>query len=272
MQKVKQHLSTTLPLGIKGQVEHLGRITLTAVEGTGRGTLLFVDAVRLAFRPPFRLHLLVKQMEFIGNKSLGVTLLTGIFTGMVMTFQSYRSLKDFGSESIVGGLVAVAMVRELGPVLTALMVNARAGSAVAAELGTMRVTEQIDALQALAVNPVQYLVTPRILAGFIMVPLLTAISDITGVMGGYGVGVWLLGVDSGIFMAKVYDFLKFSDIMQGTVKGAVFGTILTLVGAYKGYNTSGGAEGVGRATTEAVVMAAILILFSDYLITVFWQS
>ena len=257
---------------LRSRIELLGHIAIEAVNGTGRCGLLFGEAVTLAFRRPFRVHLLFKQMEFIGNKSLGVTLLTGMFTGMVMTFQSYRSLRDFSSESIVGGIVAVAMVRELGPVLTSLMVNARAGSAVAAELGTMRVTEQIDALFALAVNPVQYLITPRVLAGLITLPFLGAIADVTGVFGGYLVGVILLGVDPGIFMAKVIDFVKLGDIMQGAVKAAVFGTILTHVGCYKGYSTSGGAEGVGRATTEAVVVSAVLILFADYLITVFWQS
>ncbi|MCH9045900.1 MAG: ABC transporter permease [SAR324 cluster bacterium] len=254
------------------RIERLGRTTLESVSGVGTFGILFGQALALVMRRPFRVQLFFKQMEFIGNKSLGVVILTGMFTGMVLTFQTYRSLRDFGSESIVGGLVAVAMVRELGPVLTALMVNARAGSAIAAELGTMRVTEQIDALFALAVNPVQYLVTPRVLAGFIMVPMLTAVSDMTGIVGGYLVGVILLGVDPGIYFAKVIDFVSLSDIVQGTVKAATFGTILAQVAAYKGYYTSGGAEGVGRATTEAVVVSAVLILFSDYLITVFWQS
>jgi len=254
------------------RIERLGRTTLESVSGVGTFGILFGQALALVMRRPFRVQLFFKQMEFIGNKSLGVVILTGMFTGMVLTFQTYRSLRDFGSESIVGGLVAVAMVRELGPVLSALMVNARAGSAIAAELGTMRVTEQIDALFALAVNPVQYLVTPRVLAGFIMVPMLTAVSDMTGIVGGYLVGVILLGVDPGIYFAKVIDFVSLSDIVQGTVKAATFGTILAQVAAYKGYYTSGGAEGVGRATTEAVVVSAVLILFSDYLITVFWQS
>ena len=253
------------------RVESLGGSTLQSLQGVGQCGMQFCEAMIQAFKPPFRLNLLAKQMEFIGNKSLGVVLLTGMFTGMVMTFQSYRSLKAFSSESIVGGLVAVAMVRELGPVLSALMVNARAGSAVAAEIGTMRVTEQIDALFALGINTVQYLFTPRVLAGFVMLPFLTAISDITGIFGGYLVGVVLLGVDPGIYFAKVVDFVTLSDIVQGTVKAAVFGTLLTHIGTYKGYNTSGGAEGVGTATTEAVVMSAILILFSDYLITVFWE-
>jgi phospholipid/cholesterol/gamma-HCH transport system permease protein len=254
------------------RIELLGAAALHALYGVGLCGLQFGEAMVQAVRPPFRFSLLLKQMEFIGNKSLGVVLLTGMFTGMVMTFQTYRSLRDFGSESIVGGLVAVAMVRELGPVLSSLMVNARAGSAVAAEIGTMRVTEQIDALFALGINTIQYLFTPRVLAGMIMLPFLTAIADITGIVGGYLVGVTLLGVDSGIFFAKIIDFVTLSDIMQGTVKAVVFGTILTQVGTYKGYNTSGGAEGVGRATTEAVVVSAVLILFSDYLITVFWQS
>jgi phospholipid/cholesterol/gamma-HCH transport system permease protein len=254
------------------RIERLGGSTLLSVNGVGAFGVLFGQAMSQAVRRPYRVNQFFKQMEFIGNKSLGVCILTGVFTGMVLTFQTYRSLRDFSSETIVGGLVAVAMTRELGPVLSSLMVNARAGSAIAAEIGTMRVTEQIDALFALAVNPVQYLISPRVIAGLIMVPLLTAIADMTGIMGGYLVGVILLGVDPGIFMAKVVDFVHLGDIMQGTVKAAVFGTILTQVAAYKGYTTYGGAEGVGRATTEAVVVSAVLILFADYLITVFWQS
>ena len=253
-------------------IEHLGNGALDHIETIGGIGLQMAHAIGLIFVPPFRFRLIVRQMEFVGNKSLGVVMLTGIFTGMVLTFQTYRSLRDFGSESIVGGLVAVAMVRELGPVLASLMVNARAGSAIAAELGTMRVTEQIDALVSLAVNPVQYLVTPRILAGMLVMPMLSIISDFMGIIGGYLVGVQLLGVDSGIFYAKILDFVTLSDVMQGTLKSVVFGLILTQVGAYKGYHTQGGAEGVGRATTEAVVMTSILILFLDYLITVFWQS
>lgn len=255
-----------------GRVEALGRVSIGYLKELGLCGIQFGEAVRQTFRRPYRWHLLLKQMEFIGNKSLGVVLLTGTFTGMVMTFQLYRTLKDFSSESIVGGIVAVAMIRELGPVLSSLMVNARAGSAMAAEIGTMRVTEQVDALFALGVNPIQYLFSPRILAGLIMQPILTAINDVVAVAGGYAVGVWLLGVDSGIFIAKVWDFTKFGDIMQGTVKAMVFGVILTHIGCFKGYNTEGGAEGVGRATTEAVVISAVSILFSDYLITVFWQT
>ncbi len=253
-------------------IEQLGKTSINWLEETGALGLQFIQTFRLAFCPPYRWKLLFKQMEFIGNKSLGIVVLSGLFTGMVLTFQSYRSLREFGSESIVGGLVAVSMVRELGPVLSALMVNARAGSAIAAEVASMRVTEQIDALLAMAVNPIQYLITPRVLAGLIMMPMLTVIADLTGLMGSYLVGVLLLKVDPGIFVTKIRDFLSFSDILQGSFKAAVFGITLTQVGCFNGYHTHGGAEGVGRATTKAVVVSSVLILMFDYLITVFWQS
>ena len=241
------------------------------IAGVGRATLLLLEAFSALISPPFRFKLFFKQMEFIGNKSLWITILTGTFTGMVLTIQSYFALKTFGSESIVGGMVAVSMTRELGPVLTALMVNARAGSAIAAELGTMRVTEQIDALQSLAVNPVQYLVTPRILAGLVMLPSLTMIANFTGILGSYLVGVLLLGVDSGIFLSKIESFVVLRDIWGSLIKAAIFGVVLTHVGCYKGFFTENGAEGVGRATTEAVSFSAVFILFSDYIFTSFWQ-
>ncbi|MEL0220011.1 MAG: ABC transporter permease [Deltaproteobacteria bacterium] len=238
-----------------------------SIAGVGRATLLLLEAFSALVSPPF----FFKQMEFIGNKSLWITILTGTFTGMVLTIQSYFALKTFSSESIVGGMVAVSMTRELGPVLTALMVNARAGSAIAAELGTMRVTEQIDALQSLAVNPVQYLVTPRILAGLVMLPSLTMVANFTGILGSYLVGVLLLGVDSGIFLSKIESFVELRDIWGSLIKAAIFGVVLTHVGCYKGYFTENGAEGVGRATTEAVSFSAVFILFSDYIFTSFWQ-
>ena len=252
-------------------IEKLGANTLKITHGVGASGVLFSEAFFLIFCPPFRFHLFFKQMEFIGNKSIWITILTGTFTGMVLTIQSYFALKQFSSESIVGGMVAASMTRELGPVLTALMVNARAGSAIAAEIGTMRVTEQIDALQSLAVNPVQYLISPRIVAGVLMLPMLTAIANVTGVLGGYMIGVGLLGIDEGIFWAKTKDFVEFKDIVGSLLKAALFGLTLTFVGCYKGYYTTNGAEGVGRSTTEAVSFSAIFILLSDYIFTSFWQ-
>jgi phospholipid/cholesterol/gamma-HCH transport system permease protein len=167
----------------------------------------------------------------------------------------------------MGGIVALSMAREMGPVMTALMVNARAGSAIAAELGTMRVTEQIDALQIMAINPIHYLVVPRIWSGILVVPLLTAVNILVGIVGGYFVGVILLGINPGVYMNKMINMLEPADLVQGMVKALVFGLILTLVGCYKGYNTYGGAEGVGRATTEAVVISSVSILIGTYVLT-----
>ena len=260
-------MSSTTPLLFPGFKKHFQK----SIDGVGRATLLLFEASYALVIPPFRFKLFLKQMEFIGNKSLWITILTGTFTGMVLTIQSYFALKTFSSESIVGGMVAVSMTRELGPVLTALMVNARAGSAIAAELGTMKVTEQIDALQSLAVNPVQYLVTPRILAGLVMLPSLTMVANFTGILGCYLVGVLVLGVDSGMFVSKVESFVEMRDIWGSLIKAAIFGVVLTHVGCYKGYYTENGAEGVGRATTEAVSFSAVFILFSDYIFTSFWQ-
>jgi phospholipid/cholesterol/gamma-HCH transport system permease protein len=219
------------------------------------------------FRPPLKLHNIFKQMEFVGVKSIFVVVLTGTFTGMVMALQGYHGFRMFSAESLVGSTVALGMTRELGPVLTSLMVTARAGSAMAAELGTMRVTEQIDALYVMAANPVKHLIVPRVIAGVLMVPLLTVVSDFMGILGGYFVGVHILNINSGVFIKNITRLVELNDIYNGLVKAACFGLILSLIGCYKGFNTYGGAEGVGRATTEAVVLASITILISDYFLT-----
>ncbi|MBU1149436.1 MAG: ABC transporter permease, partial [Proteobacteria bacterium] len=214
-----------------------------------------------------KLRNIFKQMEFVGVKSIFVVVLTGTFTGMVMALQGYHGFRMFSAESLVGSTVALGMTRELGPVLTSLMVTARAGSAMAAELGTMRVTEQIDALYVMAVNPVKHLIVPRVIAGVLMVPLLTVVADFVGILGGYFVGVHILGINSGVFVKNITRLVELDDIYNGLVKAACFGLILSLIGCYKGFNTRGGAEGVGRATTEAVVLASITILISDYFLT-----
>ena len=248
-------------------LSYLGRGGLSFVSQAGGMALLFLNTIAYTFRPPFRLRLLFRQMEFVGVNSFLVVVLTALFSGMVMAFQGYHALSKFGGESLLGGVVALSLVRELGPVLTSLMVTARAGSAMAAELGTMRVTEQIDALQVMAVNPVHYLVVPRFWAAVITVPLLTVIADLVGIAGGYLVGVMLLKVDAGIFIRKMQDMVEWVDISSGIYKAFVFGALLSIIGCYKGYNASGGAEGVGRATTEAVVIASVSILVSDYILT-----
>lgn len=252
---------------MKRLLSWLGGGFLGTMSEAGRMTLLLSEAVAWTVRPPWRLRQFFRQMEFVGNHSLFVVMLTSLFTGMVLALQTYHAFRLFSAEGLVGATVALSMTRELGPVITALMVTGRAGSAIAAEIGTMRVTEQVDALTVMAINPVQYLVSPRIVAGFLMLPLLTVVADFVGIVGGYLVGVKMLGINEGIFLNRIYELVTLDDIYEGMIKAAVFGALLTLVGCYKGFYTSGGAEGVGRATTEAVVMASVLILASDYVLT-----
>ncbi len=248
-------------------LDQLGRSTLAISEEAGRIILFFLSILAWMLRPPFKAKNIFKQMEFVGVKSIFVVVLTGSFTGMVMALQSYHGFKLFSAESMVGTTVALGMTRELGPVLTALMVTARAGSAMAAELGTMRVTEQIDALYAMAANPIKHLIVPRVIAGVIMLPFLTVVSDFVGIVGSYVVGVGLLNINSGVFVRNIIKHVDTDDIFNGLVKAAFFGLIVALVGCYKGFNTRGGAEGVGKATTEAVVLSSISILVSDYFLT-----
>jgi len=252
---------------ISAAVDRFGRAVLDNIEEMGRILILFISVLMWMVRPPLKLRLIFKQMEFVGVKSIFVVVLTGTFTGMVMALQGYYGFKMFNAESLVGSTVALGMTRELGPVLTALMVTARAGSAMAAELGTMRVTEQIDALSVMATNPVKHLIVPRIIAGVIMLPALTVVSDFMGILGGYFVGVPILHINQGAFIKNITKMVDLGDIYNGLTKAAFFGLILSLVGCYKGFNTTGGAEGVGKATTEAVVLASVLILISDYFLT-----
>jgi phospholipid/cholesterol/gamma-HCH transport system permease protein len=237
---------------------------LTDVGGLG---LLLVQSFLLAFRRPYKLRYIVKQMEFIGVDSVLVVALTGLFTGAVLALQSYYGFRKFAAEGLVGATVALSMTRELGPILTSLMVTGRAGSAMAAELGSMRVTEQIDALVVMALNPVKYLIVPRVIASLIMLPILTVLADFVGIVGGYLVGVKLLGINEGAFISKMIKYVDLEDIYNGLIKAAVFGVILSVVSCYKGFYTKGGAEGVGRSTTEAVVLASVTILIADYFIT-----
>lgn len=252
---------------MKGFFRYIGVKTISMLREMGQVMMLFFEALPWLFRPPFRVRIFFKQMEFIGVNSLFVVMLTSLFTGMVLALQTYYAFKMFSAETLVGATVALSMTRELGPVITGLMVTGRAGSAICAEIGTMRVTEQVDALTVMAINPVQYLVLPRVLAGFIVMPLLTIVSDVMGILGGYIVGVNILGIHGGLFMNKIYEFVELGDVYNGLIKASVFGVILTLVGCYKGFYTGGGAEGVGRSTTQAVVTASVLILVSDYILT-----
>jgi phospholipid/cholesterol/gamma-HCH transport system permease protein len=252
---------------IVATLSHWGAITLSVLHEMGRMTLFLGQTILWMVRPPFRFVQLFKQMHFIGVKSLFVIVLTGAFTGMVLGLQGYYSLRKFGAEGLLGSAVALSMIRELGPVLSALMVTGRAGSAMTAEIGLMRITEQIDALETMAVSPMQYLVAPKVLAGILVMPLLVAIFDVIGIYGGHLVGVELLGVSSGAYTSSMESAVEWKDVYGGIFKALSFGIIITWVCTYKGYNTRMSAEGLGKATTEAVVLASVLVLIWDYFLT-----
>lgn len=245
----------------------LGQPLLSLTRELGDMALLLGRSLLWLPRPPYRCRYFFKQLEFIGVRSLFIVVLTGLFTGMVLALQAYYGFRKFGGESLLGGAVALSMTREIGPVLTALMVTARAGSAMAAELGTMRVTEQVDALLAMAVHPIHYLALPRLGAGLIMVPLLTVIDVFIGILGGYFVGVVLVGINPGIFMQKMLEMVAARDLYNGLFKSMVFGLLLALISCHQGLKAQGGAEGVGLATTRAVVYSAVAILVGDYILT-----
>ncbi|WP_343559685.1 MlaE family ABC transporter permease [Kiloniella sp. b19] len=248
-------------------VQPVGRLTLAFFELVGRIAVFAFTTLSHFFRPPFYPRLLLKQMIEVGYYSLPVVGLTAIFTGMVLALQSYTGFARFSAESAIPNVVVVSITRELGPVLAGLMVAGRVGAAMAAEIGTMRVTEQIDALKTLATNPFKYLIVPRVLAGLLTLPLLVLVADIIGVLGGYLVAVYKLGFNPATYMKNTLDFLQPLDVISGLVKAAAFGFIITLMGCYHGYHSRGGAQGVGSATTNAVVSASILILTFNYIIT-----
>ncbi|HEX9284655.1 MAG TPA: MlaE family lipid ABC transporter permease subunit [Nitrospirales bacterium] len=248
-------------------VAGFGRNTLWIVGEMGRMMVFLLSTIAWMLRPPFRLLQVLKQIHFIGVKSLFVILLTGAFTGMVLGLQGYYSLRKFGAEGLLGSAVALSIIRELGPVLSALMVTGRAGSAMTAEIGIMRITEQIDALDTMAVNPMQYLIAPKVLASVLVMPLLCSIFDIIGIYGGYLVGVDLLGVSSGAYTSSMESSVEWKDVYGGYLKALSFGVIVSWVCTYKGYNTTMSAEGLGTATTEAVVLSSVLILIWDYFLT-----
>jgi phospholipid/cholesterol/gamma-HCH transport system permease protein len=237
------------------------------VEEVGTHAMLFGQAVRWMFKRPFRVGVLVEQMDFIGVQSLLIVSMIGLFVGMVFALQLTAALRQFGTEGFVGATLGLAVTRELSPVFTSIVVAARAGAGMATELGSMRITEQIDALATLAVNPVQYLVTPRVLAGTIMVPLLSMLFVIMAMLGGYGVAVWIENVDPGVFMENARWLVESKDIMQGLTKATVFGCALTTISCAQGFNASGGAKGVGVGTTRAVVGSFVTILVLDYFLT-----
>ena len=247
--------------------ESVGHSILKSLQSLGALCLFVGKSVMHVFTPPWYPKLILKQFIDIGYYSLPVVGMTAIFTGMVLALQSYTGFTRFNAESAIAGVVALSVTRELAPVLAGLMVAGRIGASIAAEIGTMRVTEQIDALTTLSTNPMKYLVFPRILAGILMMPCLVLLADIIGVMGGYLLSIHKLGFAPEPYIANTFEYLEVKDVVSGLVKASVFGFIITLMGCYHGYHSGRGAQGVGTATTNAVVSSSILILLSNYLIT-----
>ncbi len=245
----------------------IGAGFLAFLAATGRLFLFVLSSLAALFRPPFYFRLLLRQVVEMGYFSLPVVGLTALFTGMVLALQSYVGFARFNAEGSVATVVVLSMTRELGPVIGGLMVAGRVGAAIAAEIGTMRVTDQIDALTTLSTDPFRYLVLPRLLAGLITLPFLVLVADVLGVFGGFLVGTYKLGFNPAGYLDQTHQFLETRDVVLGLVKASVFGFIVALMGCYQGYHSRGGAEGVGQATTHAVVSASVLILLSDYLLT-----
>ncbi len=248
-------------------IRWIGRTVLFPVRVLGNLGLFLATAIFWVFVPPLKVKRLIRQIDFIGAKSITIVALTGAFTGMVLTLESYYALERFGADALLGPAVALSMIRELGPVISAFMITARAGSALTAEIGIMRITEQIDALEMMGLNPFRYLIVPNILAGIISFPLLAALFNVVGIYGGYLVGVKLLHVSSGTFFGEMPQYIDMTEILHGVYKSLTFGLVVAWICCYFGYNTGHGAEGVSKATTRAVVVSCVLILVCDYVIT-----
>lgn len=250
-----------------GVLQRLGGVAVGALDAAGNLVLLTGRTLVWTVRPPYRLGQLVLAMDFIGVQSIFIVSLTGIFSGMVLALQTVNSLRTFSAEGVVGSVVAISLTREISPVFSALMITARAGSAMAAELGNMRVTEQIDALTTMGVSPIQYLISPRLVAALLMGPLLYVLYTVVGMSGAWLVAVNWLGVDPGIFIANIEKYLVVDDLVMGGTKAAVFGFLIAVISCFHGFGASGGARGVGIATTRAVVQSSVAILIANYVLT-----
>jgi len=244
--------------------QRVGALVLDGVRGMGRMLIFLSTTLAWTFRPPLKIGRIVRQVSFIGAKSVPLIVLTGGFTGMILGLQIYYTLRKFGADAYLGPAVALTLIRELGPVLAALMITGRAGSAITAEIGIMQITEQVDALESMSLSPYRYLMAPNLIAAIIAFPLLASIFNVVGIYGGYIVGVKLLGVSAGTYYSGIRDFIEIKDIRDSLTKSLCFGIIVIWVCCYQGYHTRHGAEGVSRATTTAVVTSSTLVLVWDY--------
>lgn len=261
------NLSQTMFNGVAAIGGWVLNTTRGVITEVGRINLFFSESVRLIFAKPSRFPEIIRHMEFIGNQSIGIICLTGVFTGLALSFQLYLGFKLFNAVNMVGPTVALGITRELGPVLTGLIVAARAGGAMAARLGTMRVNEQIDALDVMGVNTKQYLIAPRLVAAFICMPLLVAVFDFVAMLGSYFLCVKLVQLDEAVFWQKIADFIEVKHINEGLFKGMIFGLYFAVICTYRGFNTTGGAKGVGDATNEGVVQSMVGIIILDYFVS-----
>lgn len=250
-------------------IDYIGIQTLAICNSVGDFVLFLATALRVLFTTRLKVRQLIVQMHYIGVGSMSIIFLTGSFTGLALALQSYIGFSRVGAEEFIGLVVTLGMTRELGPVLTGLMVTGRCGSSMTAEIGTMKISEQIDALVTLRVNPFQYLVVPRILASTLIMPFITIFSMMCGIIGGYAYCVYALGLNAETYLQIIQERVDLSDITGGLIKSAFFGLIFSWVGTYEGYNTSGGARGVGRATTRSVVIGSIIILIANYFLSAF---
>lgn len=253
-------------------VRYVGGESIGILTRIGRIFTFLCYSVYVSLTPPFKIERILKQIRFIGAQSTLVVLLIGAFTGMVLSLQGFRTLSRLGSEAFLGPMISLSIMKELGPVLAGLMVTARAGSAIAAEIGIMRITNQIDAIEMMGLNPFRYLVVPNLIAGLISLPLLTSMFDAIGILGGYLVGVKILGLESATFFAEIPTYVQVEDLLEGLYKSMSFGIIISWISCYMGYFTGAsgfGAEGVSKSTTKAVVLSAVMILVWDYFMTAF---
>ncbi len=250
-------------------ISSIGHIGVGFLEEIGRYIILISNIVRGIPKPPYRVKSFIEQLEFFGNKSFIIIFLSGSFTGAVFGLQLGTIFGIFMAEGLTGGAVGISLARELSPVLTGLLVAGRAGSSVATEIGSMRVREQIDALEIMAIDPINYLVIPRILASIVMLPLLTGLFSFIGVYGSFLVGKYIIDIDEAVFWTKLEELVSESDLWKGLFKAGVFGFIISSIGCFQGLGATGGSVGVGRATTRTVVYSSIVILVADFIITYF---
>lgn len=252
---------------IRSTFYELLAVVLNGAAEVGRVVIMFARVISLAVRPPYRFGELFNQLDFLGVQSIALIVFTGAFTGMVSALQTYNGVSKFGAQSMIGASVALGLTRELGPVLSSLMIIGRAVSSMTAEIGTMRTTQQIDALRSMAINPIHFLIVPRVLAMVLVLPVLALFFSFAGVVGAYFISLYSLGIDAGTFMTGIKTYLSIEDVTHGLIKSAVFGLVVALIGCNEGYHAPLGARGVARATTSSVVSASVSVLILDYVMT-----